>query len=161
MTDLDIAVAAYPETHPDARSAALDIQHLKGKIDAGANHAMTQFFFEPDLYLRFRDACVRAGINAPVAPGLLTTIRLPQLLQFAARCGASVLQRLIERSAKWSEDAAAQQRISTSVVIDLVHRLHAEGVDHFHLYTLNRAAPTLILCEALGLEPHLAAETPS
>lgn len=157
VADFDISVAGYPETHPEAASAAADITHLKAKCEAGASRVITQFFFEPDTFLRFRDRCVAAGIRAPVVPGILPVTRLPQLERFARRCGASVPAWLRTRFQGLDDDPVTRQMIAASLAIELVTRLEREGVQHFHFYTLNRAELSYAICHALGLRPAAAA----
>ncbi len=147
----DISVAAYPEGHPESASIAADIENLKRKIDAGASRAITQFFFDTDAYLRFRDLCAAAGIRAPIVPGILPITRFPQLQRFAARCGASVPQWLSRRFEGLDEDPETRRMIAANVAIEQVQRLRAAGVDEFHFYTLNRAELTYAICHALGL----------
>jgi len=151
IADFDISVAAYPETHPEAASPEADLDHLKRKLDAGAARAITQFFFEPDCFLRFRDRCARRGIVHAIVPGILPVVRLPQLLRFAARCGASVPAWLIRRLGGLEHDPGTRQLIAASIAIDLVERLRREGLREFHFYTLNRAELTYAICHALGL----------
>lgn len=151
VADFEISVAAYPETHPEAQSAAADLDNLCRKLDAGADRAITQFFFEPELYLRFRDRCAARGITAPIVPGILPITRFPQLLRFAARCGASVPAWLVERFEGLEEDPETRLMIAASVAIELAARLRHEGVDEFHFYTLNRAELTYAICHALGV----------
>ena len=153
VADFEISVAGYPETHPEAASAAADIANLKAKCEAGASRVITQFFFEADLFLRFRDRCVAAGIGVPIVPGILPVTRLPQLERFASRCGASVPAWLSARFQGLEEDAETRQMISAAVAIDLVTRLQREGVEHFHFYTLNRAELSCAICHALGIRP--------
>lgn len=153
IADFDISVAAYPEKHPEAPDAKFDLDTLKAKIDAGADRAITQFFFDPDLYLRFRDRCVAAGIRASIVPGILPITRLPQLLRFAARCGASVPEWLQHRFEGLDDDPETRRMIAASVAIDQVERLSREGVEEFHFYTLNRAELTYAICHALGVRP--------
>lgn len=155
--DFDISVAAYPETHPEARDASFDLDNLKRKLDAGASRAITQFFFDAELFLRFRDRCAAAGIESALVPGLLPITRFPQLKRFAARCGASVPDWLEQRFEGLDEDAETRQMIAASVAIDLANRLRSEGVDEFHFYTLNRAELTVAICHALGIRPQNAA----
>jgi len=157
VADFEISVAAYPEVHPDAPDAAFDLDNLKRKLDAGANRAITQFFFDAERYLRFRDRCAAAGIDHAVVPGILPITRFPQLRKFAARCGANVPDWLEDRFAGLDDDVETCQLISASVAIDLVHALQAEGVDEFHFYTLNRAELTVAICHALGVRPQSAA----
>jgi methylenetetrahydrofolate reductase (NADPH) len=151
--DFDVSVAAYPEKHPEAPSAAFDIDVLKRKQDAGATRAITQFFFEPALYLRFRDACAAAGIRMAIVPGILPITRFPQLTRFAARCGASVPAWLEERFEGLEDDAETRRLIAAAVAIEQVARLRHEGVEEFHFYTLNRAELTYAICHALGRRP--------
>lgn len=149
--DFDISVAAYPEVHPEAPSAAFDLDVLRAKLDAGASRAITQFFFDTDKYLRFRDRCVAAGITAPIVPGILPITRFPQMLRFAQRCGASVPDWLAHRFDGLDDDPETRRMIAASVAIDQVHRLQAHGVNEFHFYTLNRAELTVAICHALGV----------
>ena len=151
--DWDISVAAYPEKHPEAPSAAFDIEVLKRKQDAGATRAITQFFFEPSLYLRFRDACAAAGVTMTIVPGILPITRFPQLTRFAARCGASVPGWLEERFEGLEDDPDTRKLIAAAVAIEQVARLRHEGVEEFHFYTLNRAELTYAICHALGRRP--------
>ena len=151
--DFDISVAAYPDVHPEARNADADIDNLKRKLDAGATRAITQFFFDVDTFLRFRDRCAAAGINAPLVPGLLPISKFSQTLAFAARCGTQVPAWLRDRFEGLDDDAETRQLISASVAIELVGRLRRYGVSEFHFYTLNRAELSYAICFALGLRP--------
>ncbi|MDP6435621.1 MAG: methylenetetrahydrofolate reductase [Gammaproteobacteria bacterium] len=153
VADFDISVAAYPEVHPEAVSPIADLDNLKRKLDAGASRAITQFFFDADVYLRFRDLATAAGIDAPIVPGILPISNFASLLKFAASCGASVPDRLHERFEGLDDDPETRQMISANVAIDLVHRLQREGINEFHFYTLNRAELTYAICFALGLRP--------
>lgn len=153
LGDFEITVAAYPEAHPEAPSAAFDLDYLKKKIDAGASRAITQFFFDTDVYLRFRDRCAAAGIDAPIIPGILPITRFPQMLSFADRCGASVPAWLRSQFAGLDDDAETRQLIAASVAIHQVRELQRQGVDEFHFYTLNRSELTYAICHALGLRP--------
>jgi len=149
--DFDISVAAYPEMHPEAPSAAFDLDYLKAKIDAGANRAITQFFFDTDVFLRFRDRCVASGISASLVPGILPITRFPQMLRFAARCGAQVPDWLRHRFDGLDEDAETRRMIAAAFAIGQVEKLTREGVGEFHFYTLNRADLTYAICHALGV----------
>jgi methylenetetrahydrofolate reductase (NADPH) len=151
VADFEISVAAFPETHPEAASREADLDNLQRKLDAGAARAITQFFFDTDLYLRFRDECAARGIRAPIVPGILPITRFPQLLRFAARCGATVPGWLVERFEGLEDDPQTRQMIAASVAIEQVARLRREGVDEFHFYTLNRAELTYAICHALGI----------
>jgi methylenetetrahydrofolate reductase (NADPH) len=154
VADFDISVAAYPEVHPEAQSPIADLDNLKRKLDAGANRAITQFFFDADSYLRFRDLATTAGIAAPIVPGILPISNFSSLLRFSDACGASVPKWLHERFEGLDDDPETRQMISASVAIDLVEKLQREGVNEFHFYTLNRAELTYAICYALGIRPN-------
>lgn len=156
VADFDISVAAYPETHPEAPSSAADLDNLKRKVDAGATRAITQFFFDTDAYLRFRDRCVAAGIGVSIVPGILPITRFPQVTRFAARCGASVPAWLAERFAGLDDDPDTRRLIAANVAIEQVSRLKRHGVSEFHFYTLNRAELSYAICHALGVRPQPA-----
>jgi len=153
VADFDISVAAYPEVHPEAQSPIADLDNLKRKLDAGANRAITQFFFDADVYLRFRDLATAAGIEAPIVPGILPISNFASLQRFAAACGASVPDWLHEKFVGLDEDPETRQMISANIAIELVERLQREGVNEFHFYTLNRAELTYAICYALGVRP--------
>jgi len=157
VADFDISVAAYPEVHPEAPSAEFDLENLKRKLDAGATRAITQFFFDTELYLRFRDRCAAAGIESHIVPGILPITRFAQMTKFAAHCGASVPEWLRERFEGLDDDAETRSLIAASVAIEQVQRLQSEGVEEFHFYTLNRAKLTVAICHALGVRPKRAA----
>jgi methylenetetrahydrofolate reductase (NADPH) len=157
VADFDISVAAYPEVHPEAASPLADLENLKRKLDAGASRAITQFFFDTDVFLRFRDLAGAAGIDSHIVPGILPITRLPQLQRFAERCGASVPGWLAERFAGLENDAGTRQLIAASVAIEQVRKLQAEGIDEFHFYTLNRSELTVAICHALGVRAAAAA----
>jgi methylenetetrahydrofolate reductase (NADPH) len=157
VADFEISVAAYPEVHPEATSAEADFDNLRRKIDAGATRAITQFFFDNDDYLRFRDRCAAAGIKASIVPGILPITRFPQVTRFAERCGAKIPRWLAERFVGLDHDADTRRLIAASVAIEQVSRLREQGVDEFHFYTLNRAELTYAICHALGMRPQPAA----
>jgi methylenetetrahydrofolate reductase (NADPH) len=152
--DFELSVAAYPEMHPEAPSTQFDLDYLKAKIDAGATRAITQFFFDTDTYLRFRDRCVKAGITASIVPGILPITRFPQMQRFAQRCGAAIPQSLVQRFAGIDDDASTRQMISFAFAIEQVQKLQAHGMNEFHFYTLNRSELTFAICHALGIRPH-------
>ncbi|PIE09328.1 MAG: methylenetetrahydrofolate reductase [NAD(P)H] [Rhodobacterales bacterium] len=148
----DIAVGAYPERHPDAGCAQDDIDQLKRKIDAGASTAITQFFFEPETFFRFRDACVSAGIDATIIPGILPVENWAGVQKFAAMCGTAIPQ--VVRDA--FENATAQgstDLLATALATELCDDLMEGGVEHLHFYTLNKPELTRDVCHALGLAP--------
>jgi methylenetetrahydrofolate reductase (NADPH) len=157
VADFEISVAAYPEVHPDAPSAGFDLDNLKRKLDAGATRAITQFFFDVDLFLRFRDRCAGAGIESSIIPGILPITRFPQLERFAARCGATVPARLRQQFDGLEDDPETRQLVAAGVAIELAHQLQSEGVEEFHFYTLNRAELTVAICQALGVRAQCAA----
>lgn len=159
VADFDISVAAYPEVHPEAISPLADLENLKRKIDAGASRAVTQFFFDNERFLRFRDLCVTAGIHVPIVPGILPITRFPQLLKFARRCGASVPDWLQRRFEGLDDDADTRRMIAASVAIDQVQDLRRHGVEDFHFYTLNRSELSYAICHSLGLRPTPAAKS--
>ena len=156
VADFDVSVAAYPEVHPEAPSAAFDLDNLKRKLDAGASRAITQFFFEIEDFLRFRDRCAAAGIAAPIVPGILPITRFPQLQRFAEGCGATVPDWLVHRFDGLDEDAGTRQLIAASVAIEQARELERYGVREFHFYTLNRSELTYAICHALGVRPQRA-----
>ncbi|RMF95460.1 MAG: methylenetetrahydrofolate reductase [Gammaproteobacteria bacterium] len=157
VADFDISVAAYPEVHPEAPSPEFDLDNLKRKLDAGASRAITQFFFDAELFLRFRDRCVAAGIDAPIVPGILPITRFKQTLRFAQMCGASVPPWLHERFAGLDDDDDTRRLIAANTAIELVTTLQRHGVQDFHFYTLNRAELSYAICHSLGLRPRAAA----
>jgi methylenetetrahydrofolate reductase (NADPH) len=159
VAPFELSVAAYPEVHPEARSAAADLDNLRRKVDAGASRAITQFFYDTALFLRFRDRCAATGISVPVVPGILPITRFPQVLRFAARCGASIPPWLHERFSGLDADDETRRLLAASVAIEQVESLKRHGVREFHFYTLNRAELSYAICHALGLRP--AAGTPS
>jgi methylenetetrahydrofolate reductase (NADPH) len=151
----DLTVAAYPEGHPESGSVAADLENLKRKAAAGAGRAITQFFFDTDVFLRYRDRCAAAGIRVPLVPGILPITRFPQLLRFAERCGAAVPASLRQLFDGLDDDAETRRMIAANVAIEQVQRLRRHGVDEFHFYTLNRAELTYAICHALGLRPQM------
>jgi methylenetetrahydrofolate reductase (NADPH) len=154
----EISVAAYPEGHPETRTVEADIENLRRKVDAGANRAITQFFFDTDVFLRYRDRCAVAGLGVTLVPGILPITRFPQMLKFAERCGTSVPDWLHRRFDGLDQDAETRRMIAAHVAIEQVQRLLEHGVDEFHFYTLNRAELTYAICHALGLRPTVQAE---
>lgn len=157
VADFDVSVAAYPEVHPEAPHAEFDLDNLKRKLDAGASRAITQFFFDVSLYLRFRDRCARAGVDSMIVPGILPITRFPQLQRFAAQCGATVPAWLRERFDGLDQDPETRQLIAASVAIEQVQALQKEGIEEYHFYTLNRSELTFAICHALGVRPQRAA----
>lgn len=152
--EFTIRVGAYPEKHPESASSAADIDWLKAKIDAGASSAITQFFFDPEIFLRFRDACVKAGIDAPIIPGILPVENWANAKRFALRCGTSIPQ-VFDDGFTNAARTGTSDLFATAVATELCDMLIQEGVDHLHFYTLNRMELTRDICRALGLKPAL------
>lgn len=150
IADFDISVAAYPEVHPEAPSAAFDLENLKRKIDAGASRAITQFFFDNDAFLRFRDRARALGIAAPIVPGILPVTNFERAAEFAAKCGARIPAEMADRFTGL-EDPEARRQAAADFAVEQCRALIAHGVDGFHFYTLNRADPTTTVCRLLGL----------
>jgi methylenetetrahydrofolate reductase (NADPH) len=161
IADFEISVAAYPETHPEARSAEADLDNLKRKIDAGATRAITQSFFEADTYLRFVERARRAGITVPIVPGILPVTNFAQVVKFCGNCGTRVPDWMAETFAGLDQDPETRRLVAATVAVDLVHKLQAAGVDEFHFYTLNRADLTLAICHMLGVRAPLPAAAPA
>jgi methylenetetrahydrofolate reductase (NADPH) len=160
LADLDafhIRVGAYPEKHPEARDQAQDIAWLKRKIDAGASEALTQFFFDTEDFLRFRDACVKAGIDAPIIPGILPIENWNGVKRFAARCGATVPAWLDDAFEKAARDNRSDL-LATAICTEMCSDLLDEGVNSLHFYTLNRPELTRDVCFALGVQPKVTLE---
>jgi methylenetetrahydrofolate reductase (NADPH) len=151
IADFDISVAAYPETHPEAPNAEFDLDNLKRKIDAGAKRAITQFFFDTEVFLRFRDRVRRAGINVPLIPGILPVTNFAQVVRFAGMCGASIPGWLSHIFEPLGDDPETRKLVAAMVAGEQCRILAAEGVSDFHFYTLNRADLTFTMCHALGL----------
>lgn len=148
----NIRVGAYPEKHPEAADPAADIAFLKRKIDAGANSAITQFFFEAETFFRFRDACVKAGIDAPIIPGILPIENWGGTQKFAAQCGTHVPQVIRDAFTNAIRDGNTEL-LATALATELCDDLCEGGVDHLHFYTLNRPELTRDVCHALGVTP--------
>ncbi|MDO5613779.1 MAG: methylenetetrahydrofolate reductase [NAD(P)H] [Paracoccus sp. (in: a-proteobacteria)] len=152
--DMTIRVGAYPEPHPDAADTAADVTWLKRKIDAGANSAITQFFFEADTFFRFRDACEKAGIDAPIIPGILPIHGWAGARRFAQSCGTSIPQWAEDAFAAAARDGGERERLlATAICAELCDDLIRGGVDRLHFYTLNRPELTRDVCAALGVVP--------
>jgi methylenetetrahydrofolate reductase (NADPH) len=158
VADFEISVGAYPETHPEATSPDADLDHLKRKLDAGATRAISQYFFDVWTFLRFRDRCAKAGIKAPITPGILPVTNFQQVVKFSRMCGASVPSWLAALFEGLDEDQETRRLVAVTVAAEQVRRLQEHGVDEFHFYTLNRADLTYALCHILGLRPHALAK---
>lgn len=157
IADFDISVAAYPEVHPDAAGADADLDNLKRKLDAGASRAITQFFFAPETFLRFRDAAAAAGIDAPILPGILPVSNVAQTRRMAAMCGTEIPEWMVALFEGLDDHPAARQLVAATVAAEMCRRLYAGGVRDFHFYTLNRAELSYAICHLLGMRPAIAA----
>src|SRR4051812_21611952 len=151
VADFEISVAAYPETHPAARSPGHDLDNLKAKLDAGASRAITQFFFDVDVFLRFRDRACAARIEVPIVPGILPVTNFAQLKRMAAACGASIPAWMGAHFEGLDDDPETRRLVAASLAAEQCRRLHANGVHEFHFYTLNRADLIVAICHLLGI----------
>lgn len=154
VADFEISVAAYPEVHMEAQSAEADLDNLKRKIDAGATRAITQVFFDPDIFSRFRDRAAAAGITVPIVPGLMPITHVKQNINFVTRTGTSVPGWMHDLFAGLDEDPGTRELVSASLAVEQVKRLVADGVTDFHFYTLNRADLSYAICHVLGIRPN-------
>lgn len=153
IADFDISVAAYPERHPDSPSVEADIDNLKRKVDNGATRAITQYFFDNGDFLRFRDRIKAAGVHVPLVPGILPVTNFARVLQFSQQCGASVPAHMAALFDGLDGDPETRNLIAGTVAVEQCEGLLREGVEHFHFYTLNRAALTKAICWRLGVRP--------
>ena len=151
LKGLELFVSAYPEVHPEAPTADFDVQVLKKKQDNGASAAITQFFFNNDDFLKYRDRAAAAGVTMPIIPGIMVPENIKGVLRFAKACGATVPASLSSRFAGIEDDEETRRLIATHFTIQQCEQLVAAGVKHFHLYTLNRAESAYAVCHALGL----------
>ncbi|MCJ8324509.1 MAG: methylenetetrahydrofolate reductase [NAD(P)H] [Rhizobiales bacterium] len=147
--DFEISVAAYPEQHPESGSLKADMDNLKAKIDAGASQAITQMFFDNDLYYRFLDECEKANINVPIIPGIAPVINFKGTKNFAKKCGTTIPAWLDKRFAGLDDDEDTRRLVAASVVVEQVRDLYAHGVRDYHIYTMNRAELTYAISHQL------------
>ena len=153
VAPFEISVAAYPECHPDSANIEADLENLKAKIDAGANRAISQFFFSPETFFRFRDRISAAGIDAEIVPGILPVSNVAQTRKFAAMCGAEIplwMDRLFEGL---DDHPETRQLVAATVAAEMCRKLYAGGTRQFHFYTLNRAELSYAICHLLGKRP--------
>ena len=155
VADFDISVAAYPEVHPEAKSAQADLLNLKRKVDAGANRAITQFFFDVESYLRFRDRCVSAGIDVEIILGILPVSNFKQAKKFADMTNVRIPAWMAQMFDGLDDDAETRKLVGANIAMDMVKILSREGVKDFHFYTLNRAEMSYAICHTLGVRPGL------
>ena len=158
LGDIEVSVSAYPEKHPESPDFATDIEMLRQKVDAGATRAITQFFFDNDLYEAYVERVRRAGIYIPIVPGILPIHNFNQMANFAMRTGASVPQWLANRFEGLEEDAETHRLVAAAIAAEQVSDLHERGVDDFHFYTMNRANLSYAICHLLGLRPAKAVQ---
>jgi methylenetetrahydrofolate reductase (NADPH) len=151
--DFEVSVSAYPEKHPEAASLDADIDALKKKVDCGADRAITQFFFDNDLYLRYLDTVRSQGVDIPIVPGILPVQNFKQAANFAARAGANVPEWLAHRFEGLEDDIDTRKLIAAAVAAEQVLDLVDRGVTEFHFYTMNRADLVYAVCHLLGLRP--------
>ncbi len=158
IAPFEISVAAYPETHPDAATPQSDLDNLKRKLDAGGTRAITQFFFEPDTFFRFRDAAAAAGIDAEIVPGVMPVMSFAAIKRMSAMCGTDVPAWMARLFDGLDDLPAARQLVAGTVAAELCRRLYAGGVRDFHFYTLNRAELAYAICHLLGVRPQSSAK---
>jgi methylenetetrahydrofolate reductase (NADPH) len=153
IADFDISVAAYPETHPQADCAQSDIDNLKRKMDAGASRAITQMFFDPEIFFRFRDTAAAAGIVQELVPGILPVSNVAQARKFSGLCGVTIPAWMDELYEGLDDHPSARQLVAATLTAEMCRKLYAGGVRHFHFYTLNRAELSYAICHLLGKRP--------
>jgi methylenetetrahydrofolate reductase (NADPH) len=156
--DFEVSIAAYPERHPESATLFADIEMLKRKVDAGADRAITQFFFDNDLYFRYLDVALAAGIDIPIVPGIVPVQNFKQTAGFAKRTGASIPAWIAQRFEGLDEDVATRRLVAAAVCAEQVVDLIDRGVTHIHFYTMNRADLVYAVCHLIGLRPAKAAE---
>jgi methylenetetrahydrofolate reductase (NADPH) len=152
--DIEVSVSAYPEKHPESRDFDADIDVLKAKVDAGATRAITQVFFDNDLYLRYLDRVRRRGIDIPIVPGIMPMHNFKQARNFVTRAGTSVPDWLAEKFEGLDDDPETRKLVAATVAAGQVQKLAKQGVDTFHFYTMNRADLVFAICHLLGIRPH-------
>jgi methylenetetrahydrofolate reductase (NADPH) len=153
IAPFEISVAAYPESHPDSRNRAADLDNLWRKIDAGADRAISQFFFSAEHFLRFRDQAAAIGIDAEIVPGILPVASVAQTRKFAAQCGATIPAHVDQVLEGLDERPTTRELVAAMLAADLCAQLHAGGVRHFHFFTLNRPELSSAICHLLGVRP--------
>ena len=151
IADFNISVAAYPETHPEATGAEADLDNLKRKIDAGASEAITQFFFDTDVYLKFLERARAAGITAPIIPGILPVTNFTRVAEFSDKCGTKVPHWMADLFDGLDDDPQTRKLVAAGVAAEQCRALHTEGITDFHFYTMNRADLVYAICHILGV----------
>ncbi|MCC7259424.1 MAG: methylenetetrahydrofolate reductase [NAD(P)H] [Alphaproteobacteria bacterium] len=156
VADFEISVAAYPETHPEAKSPKADLDHLKRKIDAGASRAISQFFFNGEVFLKFLERARHAGITAPIVPGILPVTNFAQVVRFSKLCGTEVPAWVARAFEGLDNDPRTRQLVAAMIAAEQCRQLRAAGIEDFHFYTLNRADLTFAICHLLGVKAEAA-----
>ena len=151
IADFNISVAAYPETHPEATGAEADLDNLKRKIDAGASEAITQFFFDTDVYLKFLERARAAGITVPIIPGILPVTNFTRVAEFSDKCGTKVPHWMADLFDGLDDDPQTRKLVAAGVAAEQCRALHTEGITDFHFYTMNRADLVYAICHILGV----------
>lgn len=159
VADFEISVAAHPEVHPEAISPQADLDNLKRKMEAGATRAITQYFFDVEVFLRFRDRLEQNGIDLPIIPGILPVTNYAQVKKFSARCGASVPRWLADFFEDVDDDPETRKLVAAHVAGEQCRMLQQEGVQEFHFYTLNRPELARAICRLLGIKPQLSEQS--
>lgn len=155
IADFEVSVSAYPEKHPDSADFGADIDMLKAKVDAGATRAITQFFFDNDLYFRYLDRVRDAGIDIPITPGFIPILNFNQVVKFAEACGTHMPSRIAHQYEGLDDDPETRKFVAATIAAEQVSDLAAQGVSDFHFYTLNRADLVFAICHLLGMRPKL------
>lgn len=158
LRPFEVSVSAYPECHPDSADAIADLDNLKRKLDAGANRAITQFFFEPETFFRYRDELARAGVDAEIVPGIMPVMNFASVKRMSAMCGTAVPAWMARLFEGLDDHPAARQLVAATVAAELSRRLHAGGCKQLHFYTLNRAELAFAICHLLGVRAKAPAE---
>ncbi|RAI03584.1 methylenetetrahydrofolate reductase [NAD(P)H] [Acuticoccus sediminis] len=153
IAPFEVSVSAYPECHPDSANWDADIDQLERKVDAGADRAITQFFFDNDLFEAYRERVARRGIKVDIVPGIVPILSFKQIKRFAEMCGASIPDRLADRFEGLDDDAEQRMLVAAAIAAEQVLDLQARGVDTFHFYTMNRAELVYALCRLIGINP--------
>lgn len=156
IADFDISVAAYPESHPDSPSPAADIENLRAKQDAGASTAITQYCFETETILRFRDRARAAGVTMEIIPGILPIVEFSRTVEFSRRCGAGIPGWLTDQFDGLEDDAETSAMVAVSLAVDQCNILMREGFRQFHFYTMNKAPQSCAVCRRLGIRPGIS-----
>jgi len=158
IADFEVSVSAYPEKHPDSADFEADIDMLQAKVDAGATRAITQFFFDNDLYFRYLDRVRARGIEIPITPGFIPILNFHQVAKFAGACGTHVPGRIARQYEGLDDDPETRKLVAATIAAEQVSDLAAQGVDEFHFYTLNKADLIFAICHLLGIRPKLSAK---